>query len=207
MKDPAQVLTTLRSLSRQANKINPKIPVIGPKLAKKSAPVAPTKPAEIPAWSTHQYGFINSSSENTGVHGRRDIVPKLRKEPVSAPKIMIKSRVTGKPVPPVPGKKPGFNVFGDSTDEGKNEQKIEIKNKSLINPNLSASVESDNELDPSIYEFDEVFDKIQAAKKLKKSATIGSDQKVSIKYKIVLKFVYLLFYSPNISTNYWILKK
>ncbi|KAK7207182.1 calponin homology domain-containing protein [Myxozyma melibiosi] len=78
-KDPAQVLQTLFSFSRHANKRNPSIPQLGPKLVEKRA--SPGKFARegegIPAWNTRQYGYMggaNQSSEKIVFAKRRDVV-------------------------------------------------------------------------------------------------------------------------------------
>lgn len=78
-KDPAQVLQTLYSFSRYANKKNPDISQLGPKLVEKRAsPGKFSKEGQgIPAWNTRQYGYMggaNQSSEKVVFSKRRDIV-------------------------------------------------------------------------------------------------------------------------------------
>ncbi|KAK9462984.1 calponin homology domain-containing protein [Lipomyces oligophaga] len=80
-KDPAQVLQTLYSFSRQANQMNSEIPTLGPKLGqKRQTPVRPTKPGVgIPAWNTAQYGYMGGASQGTEkvvFSKRRDIINK-----------------------------------------------------------------------------------------------------------------------------------
>ncbi|KAJ8100340.1 calponin homology domain-containing protein [Lipomyces tetrasporus] len=78
-KDPAQVLQTLYSFSRHANKQNPAMPLLGPKLAtKRESPINhPKQGVDIPAWNTHQYGYMGGASqgsEKVVFSKRRDIV-------------------------------------------------------------------------------------------------------------------------------------
>jgi hypothetical protein len=179
------VLTTIRSLSRQASKFNPSIPVIGPKLAAVRAPVVPSKPAtEIPAWSTAQYGFISKAGEGAGSGGRRDIVPKARKPPPLPTKIMIKSKTASAAArpPPVP-KKP--SIFGDDNDDQKSESKTnqpsERKSIPLMAPyqvtRKSVISKPQDELDPSIYAYDEFYDEMKQTEKIKKGLNVDQDRK------------------------------
>ncbi|ODV64464.1 Scp1p ASCRUDRAFT_74083 [Ascoidea rubescens DSM 1968] len=71
-KDPAQIYTTLISLSRYSNKLNPSITIIGPKLAEKRIPPSiPKKPKYLKninnsnSWSTFEYGYMNGANQNT----------------------------------------------------------------------------------------------------------------------------------------------
>lgn len=188
LKDPAQVLTTIRSLSRQASKFNSSIPVIGPKLAVARAPVVPLKSTtEIPAWSTAQYGFISKAGEGAGSGGRRDIVPRAHKPPPPPPKIMIKSKTVGLgtkvPPPPVPKKPSIFNDDTDNEPEGKTNQLNQKKSISLMAPyqvlSNSSTSNTQDELDPSIYAYDEVYDEMKKAESVKKSRSVDQDNKVS----------------------------
>ncbi|KAK9464561.1 calponin homology domain-containing protein [Lipomyces arxii] len=78
-KDPAQVLQTLYSFSRHAHKLDANVPLLGPKLGVKRAPVPHPKAGQnVPAWNIHQYGWMQGASQGTEkiVFGkRRDIVP------------------------------------------------------------------------------------------------------------------------------------
>ncbi|KAK9366065.1 calponin [Lipomyces kononenkoae] len=81
VKDPAQVLQTLSSFSRHANKQNSNVPLLGPRLAtKQESPVKhPKQGVDIPAWNTYQYGYMggaNQGSEKIVFGKRRDIVNK-----------------------------------------------------------------------------------------------------------------------------------
>ncbi|KAK9314386.1 calponin homology domain-containing protein [Lipomyces starkeyi] len=80
-KDPAQVVQTLYSFSRHANKQYSNVPLLGPKLATKqdSPGKYPKQGVDIPAWNTHQYGYMGGASQGSEkiVFGkRRDIVNK-----------------------------------------------------------------------------------------------------------------------------------
>ena len=203
------MLTTIRSLSRQASKFNPSIPVIGPKLAAARAPVAPSKPAtEIPAWSTAQYGFISNAGEGVVSSGRRDIVPKARKPPPPPPKIMIKSKTTSAAArpPPVP-KKP--SIFNDDSDDQKSESKTnqpsEKKNISLMAPYQvppkSVISKPQDELDPSIYAYDEFYDEMKQTEKIKKGLNVDKDRKACEIFFFMICFTgYLL--TRNIQPKY-----
>ncbi|KAK9451296.1 calponin homology domain-containing protein [Limtongia smithiae] len=78
-KDPAQVLQTLYSFSRYANKNVASVPVLGPKLGIKheSPSRHPKEGVGIPAWNTRQYGYMGGASQGSEkivFAKRRDIV-------------------------------------------------------------------------------------------------------------------------------------
>lgn len=198
MKDPAQVLTTIRSLSRQAHNYNASISVIGPKLAAPGPRTTPTKSIDIPAWNTTQYGFISESSSHIG--GRRDVVPHTRKPPPPPPKLTIKSKIPGpastKRPPPVPKK---HNVFGEEQDvkfssSSSSGKSSTIKSDSRQNLNIQLmahglqsqrQIETDTsqaeEYDPSIFGYDEVYEEMNQAKREAKRIDL-KDKKVSTCY-------------------------
>lgn len=66
LKDPVQVLITIRSLSRHAHQKNPNIPVIGPKLAQPNQKRAPfKKEPNVASWNVHQYGYMHGASQGS----------------------------------------------------------------------------------------------------------------------------------------------
>lgn len=66
MKDPVQVLITIRSLSRHAHQKNPDIPVLGPKLVQPTLRKAPfKKDTEAASWNVNQYGYMKGASQST----------------------------------------------------------------------------------------------------------------------------------------------
>lgn len=98
-RDPIQVVTTIRAYSRCANKLNPSIPVLGPQIAEKQN-TGPRvfNPVQIPAWNTHQYGYMggaNQSTEGVTMGRRREITtpsPSMNKPPARSPNIFVPSR-------------------------------------------------------------------------------------------------------------------
>jgi hypothetical protein len=102
-KDPVQVLITLRSLSRNAFKVNPDIPVIGPKLVMPRQRQSEFKRGgdNIPVWNTRQYGFMGGASqatEGTLIGGHRDIIAHQQKPAPPSPKIIIEKEKMASPV-------------------------------------------------------------------------------------------------------------
>lgn len=80
-KDPYAVALTLVSVSRKAAAVRPGVPVIGPQVAEKRAPVKPLKPGHLQgkAWSTVEYGYMGGASQGSEgvVFGKaREVVPR-----------------------------------------------------------------------------------------------------------------------------------
>lgn len=77
-KDPNQVYTGLISLSRYANKLNPEIPTIGPKLSDKKPSNSPHKAkGNDYVYNSFEYSYIKNHKEDRGkrvVSGGSDIV-------------------------------------------------------------------------------------------------------------------------------------
>lgn len=195
-RDPVQVFTTIRSYSRCANKRHPNIPVLGPQLAVKNTTPRVFKPVDIPAWNTHQYGFMNGANQSTEgvvVGRRRDItLPETITKPKPPPRphnILVPSR------PPKPAslnsikkKEHRTNVFGDEDEDedekkknsdestnkvpsGKLKSRIGTVNAQLMAYSLQSRSQVEklsSEQDASIYAYDEVYDSIQAAREKKK---------------------------------------
>lgn len=72
--DTKMVATTLRSLSRQAHKLNPDLPVLGPSLNQKHTPPKPDPRKKPIGWNEHQYGSLRGYSQAGNTSGTRDIV-------------------------------------------------------------------------------------------------------------------------------------
>lgn len=72
--DSKMVATTLRSLSRQAHKVNPSLPVLGPPLNEKHTPPKPDPRKKPVGWNEHQYGSLRGFSQAGSTSGNRDIV-------------------------------------------------------------------------------------------------------------------------------------
>ncbi|ANB14019.1 Scp1p [Sugiyamaella lignohabitans] len=114
--NPAQVLITLRSLSRHAHSKNPSVPVLGPKLQSPSTKRKDFNPVNIPAWNTRQYGSLEGASQGTeGVifGGTRNIIAQQSKPAPPPPNIVVNRNANRSEttkievkVPPKPGPKP-----------------------------------------------------------------------------------------------------
>ena len=97
---------------------------------------------------------------------------------------MIKSKTTSAAArpPPVP-KKP--SIFSDDSDDQKSESKTnqpsEKKNISLMAPYQvppkSVISKPQDELDPSIYAYDEFYDEMKQTEKIKKGLNVDKDRK------------------------------
>lgn len=188
-KDPIQVLTTIRSYSRYANKLNPSIPLLGPQLAQKNAVGSKEfKSVDIPAWNPHQYGYMggaNQSTEGVSMGRRREITQAplvTHKPPPKSPNIFVPSR----PVKPshLSAKKTAKpNVFGEASEESEPEESNVFKKlpkgkhtSSTVDMNkqlMAYSVQSQSKVkqyedeaqDESIYAYDEVYDSMKAAER------------------------------------------
>lgn len=195
--DPIQVWTTIRSYSRYANKKNPSIPVLGPRLTEKQSSPRNFKPTAIPAWNTHQYGYMggaNQSTEGVVVGKRREITtaPKPNTAP-KTPNLFVPTR----PPKPIklsakkvnPAAKPA-NVFGVTEDDdndndndsnqGSGKHSTSVKNNKSISVNkqlMAYSIQSQSQVkkyekaaeeDPSIFAYDEVYDSMKSVEREKK---------------------------------------
>lgn len=191
-QDPVQVFTTIRSYSRYANKKLPdSVPLLGPKLAQKQTARRDFKPVDIPAWNTHQYGFMggaNQSTEGVVVGKRREITQPETQQPKPAPKphnILVPSR-PAKPsslssIKKVPAKPNIFSSAAGSSseesDSGENkgkQKKVKKMHHDASKRLMAYSVQSQLQVkkleadahaddDASIYAYDEVYDSMKAS--------------------------------------------
>ncbi|KAG5365668.1 Transgelin [Yarrowia sp. B02] len=176
LRDPAQVLVCLKALSRHAHKVNPDIPVMGPKLGAPS-PNAGKKNFKAdtsgPAWNTHQYGYMGGASqgsEKVVFGGRRDIVTDEKTEEAKKININFGSGGSGgsnepgkkKGPPPIPSKPKHLKGFDQGEHEDDEDEVEDMRLQTLKSKQQTAQAEQD--YDASVYAYDDVYEDIHEEK-------------------------------------------
>lgn len=181
LRDPAQILVCLKALSRHAHKVNPDIPVMGPKLGTPS-PNAGKKNFKAdtsgPAWNTHQYGYLGGASQGSEklvFGGRRDIMTDEKTE--ESKKININfgsggsggsndtsgSPATKKGPPPIPSKPKHLKGFDQGEHEEDEDDEVEDMKLHMLK-SKQQTAQAVEEYDASVYAYDDVYEDMHNTK-------------------------------------------